>query len=127
MLDLWWQTTKLTYLYYWHQRIWAVLAAWAVLILLLILLVLMGEELWRAGYRAALQSAAAPETPHVRTQICVWCRKDQSRSAGFSPLHLEAFPGFLGGSFLANATRADYRGRVVPPAPYRRAGVAQVR
>ena len=35
-MDLWWQTTKLTYLYYWHQRIWAVLAVWAVLILLLI-------------------------------------------------------------------------------------------
>lgn len=92
MLDLWWQTTKLTYLYYWHQRIWAVLAAWAVLILLLILLVLMGEELWRAGYRAALQSAAAPETPHVRTKSVSGAEGSVEKRRFLAPPS-QAFPG----------------------------------
>ena len=115
MLDLWWQTTKLMYLYYWHQRIWAVLATWAVLILLLILLVLLGEELWRAGYRTALQSAAAPET-RTCDRNPLLLQRDRSRSAGFSPHHRRPFRAF-GVSFLADATRADRRVRVGPLPP----------
>ena len=92
MLDLWWQTTRLTYLYYWHQRVWAVLAVWAVLILLLILLVLIGEELWRAGYRAALQSAAAPETPYVRAKSTPDADRSVKKRRFLAPPS-EAFPG----------------------------------
>jgi hypothetical protein len=50
--------TEQTYLYYWHHDVWAVLGAWAVLILLLILVLLIGEELWRAGYETALRSVS---------------------------------------------------------------------
>lgn len=63
MLQLWWGMTEQTYLYYWHQKIWSVLAAWALLVLLLILIVLIGEELWRAGYRAGLRSVSTVEAP----------------------------------------------------------------
>jgi hypothetical protein len=57
MLNLWWGLTEQTYLYYWHQNVWSVLAAWAIVVLLLVLLILIGADLWRAGYRAALRSA----------------------------------------------------------------------
>ena len=92
MLDLWWQTTKLTYLFYWHQRIWAVLTAWAVLILLLILLVLMGEELWRAGYRAALRSAAGPETTRVPAKSIPPAEGSLEKRRFLAPPS-QAFPG----------------------------------
>jgi hypothetical protein len=92
VLDLWWQTTKLTYLYYWHQRIWAVLAVWAVLILLLILLALIGEELWRAGYKAALQSAAAPETVHVPAKSVPAAEGSVEKRRFLAPPS-QAFPG----------------------------------
>ena len=91
MLDLWWQITEQTYLYYWHQRIWAVLTAWFVLILLLILLVLIGEELWRAGYRAALRSVAAPE-PHVRSKSVSGAEGSVEKRRFLAPPS-QAFPG----------------------------------
>jgi len=59
MLNLWWGITEQTYLYYWHHNVWAVLGAWAVVVLLFILVILIGEELWRASYEAlGCQSAA---------------------------------------------------------------------
>lgn len=63
MLNLWWGLTEQTYLYYWHHNVWSVLVAWALLVLVLVLIVLIGEELWRAGYRAALRSVATVDAP----------------------------------------------------------------
>ena len=66
MLNLWWGLTEQTYLYYWHQKVWSVLVAWAIVVLLLVLLILIGADLWRAGYRAALRSGGTVDasTPH---------------------------------------------------------------
>jgi hypothetical protein len=69
MLNLWWGLTEQTYLYYWHQKIWSVLVAWAIVVLVLVLMILLGEELWRAGYRAALRSAGPVDAPPTRQQI----------------------------------------------------------
>jgi hypothetical protein len=68
VLNLWWGLTEQTYLYYWHQKIWSVLVAWAIVVLVLVLMILLGEELWRAGYRAALRSAGPVDAP-TRQQI----------------------------------------------------------
>jgi hypothetical protein len=68
MLNLWWGMTEQTYLYYWHQKIWSVLIAWAIVVLVLVLMILLGEELWRAGYRAALRSAGPVGAP-TRQQV----------------------------------------------------------
>jgi hypothetical protein len=57
MLNLWWGLTEQTYLYYWHQNVWSVLVAWATVVLVIVLTVLVGAALWRAGYRAAVRSA----------------------------------------------------------------------
>jgi hypothetical protein len=70
VLNLWWGLTEQTYLYYWHQKVWAVLACWGILLLLLLLVALIGEELWtigwRAGYRAAVPAmGTAKEAPGV--------------------------------------------------------------
>jgi hypothetical protein len=53
MLQLWWHITGQTYLYYWHHDVWGVLGAFTLLILLV---ALVSEEIWRAGYKAALRS-----------------------------------------------------------------------
>jgi hypothetical protein len=63
MLNLWWGITEHTYLYYWHHKVWSVLGCWVVLALLLILMILLSEELWRAGYKEALRSVAALGEP----------------------------------------------------------------
>jgi hypothetical protein len=68
VLQLWWGMTEQTYLYYWHHDIWAVLVLWAILLLLI---PLVGEEFWRAGYMAALRSvepieAGQPSPPRRR-------------------------------------------------------------
>jgi len=63
VLNLWWGITEQTYLYYWHHKVWSVLAAWALLILLLVLIALIGGELWRAGYRAALRPVSTVDAP----------------------------------------------------------------
>ena len=63
MLQLWWGITEQTYLYYWHHKAWAVLAAWTLVVLFVVLIVLTGEELWRAGYRSALRSVSTVEAP----------------------------------------------------------------
>jgi hypothetical protein len=49
MLNLWWGLTEQTYLYYWHQNVWSVLVAWATVVLVIVLTVLVGAALWRAG------------------------------------------------------------------------------
>jgi len=63
VLQLWWGMTEQTYLYYWHHNVWAVLVAWTLVVLLLALLALIGEELWHLGYRAALRSVSQVDTP----------------------------------------------------------------
>ena len=61
MLSLWWGITEQTYLYYWHHDPWRVLAGWGIVVLILFSIPVIGEELWRAGNRAALRSTAEVE------------------------------------------------------------------
>jgi hypothetical protein len=67
VLNLWWGITEQTYLYYWHNKVWAVLACWGIVLLLLLLVALIGEELWRMGWRAGYRAAiAAVGTGHEK-------------------------------------------------------------
>ena len=92
MLDLWWQITEQTYLYYWHQRIWAVLAVWAIVGLLIILCVLIGEELWKAGYRAAMRSGTATKVSFGEQPPVAPTRPSAERRRFLAPPS-QAFPG----------------------------------
>lgn len=91
MLQLWWGITEQTYLYYWHHKVWAVLAAWALLALLVILIALTGEELWRAGYRSALRSVSPPPVQHKRSSTPAPPEKRR-----FLAPPSQAFPGLRG-------------------------------
>jgi len=93
MLNLWWGITEQTYLYYWHHDVWAVLGAWAVLALLLILVVLIGEELWRAGYHAALLSVAALDDAPRLAPPPVVSKKVKAEDRRFLAPPSQAFPG----------------------------------
>jgi hypothetical protein len=101
MLNLWWGMTEQTYLYYWHQKVWAVLVCWGIAILLLALAVLIGEELWRSGWRAGYQAAtpltgAVQQPTHVDRPVST--PKSTARSTipekrAFLAPPSQAFPG----------------------------------
>lgn len=95
VLQLWWGITEQTYLYYWHHRVWSILAVWAVVALIVVLIVLIGEELWRAGYRSALRSVSVADTPPDSPPRSVQ-PKGSSTSTGdrrFLAPPSQAFPG----------------------------------
>lgn len=94
MLNLWWGITEQTYLYYWHHKVWAVLAAWTVLILFLILLVLIGQELWRAGYRAALRPVSTVNISPLQSSPPVQRSSPENRRFLAPPS--QAFPAIRG-------------------------------
>jgi hypothetical protein len=100
VLQLWWGITEQTYLYYWHHKVWAVLAAWALVALLLIMVVLIGEELWRAGYKAALRSVPAveapPRTPPAPVQPTRLRTPQSPEKRRFLAPPSQAFPGIRG-------------------------------
>ena len=91
VLQLWWGITEQTYLYYWHHKVWAVVATWALAVLLVILIVLTGEELWRAGYRSALRSVAPPPVQAKRSSTPASPEKRR-----FLAPPSQAFPGIRG-------------------------------
>jgi len=99
VLNLWWGITEQTYLYYWHHKVWSVLVGWALIILLLILIALIGEELWRAGYRAALRSVSTVEAPPRSPPPPVTPKRTDASPPGerrFLAPPSEAFPGIRG-------------------------------
>ena len=111
MLQLWWGITEQTYLYYWHHKVWAVLAAWALVVLLVILIVLTGEELWRAGYRAALRSASTVEAPPPTPPPPVQPKRSSTPASPEKRRFLappsQAFPG-IRGFFSRQESRQDH-------------------
>ena len=86
--------TEQTYLYYWRHDVWAVLGAWAVVVLVFILLLLIGEELWWAGYESALRSVSvlndAPVAPPV---VSKEVKPPKPEKRPFLAPPVQAFPG----------------------------------
>ena len=110
MLQLWWGITEQTYLYYWHHNVWAVLAAWA---LFFVLMGLIGEELWRAGYRSAIRATSEaqaaprplpPPVPHKNSDGMPTATKRR-----FLAPPSEAFPGIRG--FISSHRRGSDLGQ----------------
>jgi membrane-bound metal-dependent hydrolase YbcI (DUF457 family) len=100
MLNLWWGLTEQTYLYYWHQNVWSVLVAWATVVLVIVLTILVGAALWRAGYRAVVRSAG-PVDASTRQEISRPApvpadSQPSTQERRFLAPPSEAFPGVRG-------------------------------